>query len=181
MLPQRRDCTHCLPSPDAIWSDGVLQVVVSGPVGLPFVARVLPCAHLAERDLDAAMRRRINRVLKRIASALADDEEISGFEYDDTGYDATHLAVIAMARPPVGRYAPDTSLAFLDAMLPAVAPDVLEARTARVVAALALPSRFGSADRSVRTRRRRPASHSSRPLTSHGVGPDRVLRQARSG
>lgn len=129
-------CAQCRIRDDVVWQDDLVRVLVSGPIGLPYVARVVPRAHLAEPDLDGHLRRRINRVLKRVKSALADDPEISGFEFTDTGIGAQHVQVVAMARPPVGLHAPDTSLAFLDDMLPAVPDDVLRARTARVVAAL---------------------------------------------
>ena len=140
MLPESSErtssCAQCRVRDDVVWEDDHVRLLVSGPVGLPFVARVVPRAHLAESDLDGHLRRRINRVLKRMARALAADPEISGFEFADTGFAAEHVQVVAMARPPVGKHAPDTSLAFLDDMLPAVPDDVLRARTALVVAAL---------------------------------------------
>ena len=158
MLPEPSErtssCAQCRVRDDVVWEDDHVRVLVSGPVGLPYVARVVPRAHLAELDLDAHLRRRINRVLKRMAGALAADPEISGFEFTDTGIAAQHVQVVAMARPPVGQYAPDTSLAFLDDMLPAVADDVLRARTALVVAALA-----GGPWRGAHPRRRRSRHH----------------------
>ncbi len=134
-----RDCWRCdNMEKDVVWSDERWVLASWGePTGLPFVAALMPKAHLDLGDLDGTYAADLGVLTVRIERAVRALGNIGRVHVNKWGDGGAHLHVMFLARPEGQLQLRGSNLALWEEMLPRVPEDVATADLRTVAHALA--------------------------------------------
>lgn len=132
-------CWRCRdPERGVVWSDERWIVAAGGePTGLPFLATLMPRAHLDLGDLDETHAAELGVLTVRIERAIHALGGIGRVHLNKWGDGGAHLHLMFLARPEGLLQLRGSNLALWEEMLPRVPDDVLAADARAVAHALA--------------------------------------------
>jgi diadenosine tetraphosphate (Ap4A) HIT family hydrolase len=131
-------CSRCAdPDRNVVWSnERWLLVRFGNPPAVPFLAMLMPRAHLDLGDLDEEMAGEMGRLIVRLERAVSALPGIGRVHINKWGDGGAHLHVFALARPAGLLQLRGSNLALWDDLLPSLPEDVYAADLATVAAAM---------------------------------------------
>jgi diadenosine tetraphosphate (Ap4A) HIT family hydrolase len=133
-----RGCYRCLhPDDDVVWSnDQWMLVRFPEPPGVPFIAMLMPRAHLDLEDLDDDHASELGRLVVRLSRAVGALDGVGRVHINKWGDGGAHLHVFVIARPTGLMQLRGSNLALWDDLLPPIPEEAYAADLAAVAAAL---------------------------------------------
>jgi len=133
------ECWRCQNQQDGVvWrNDRWLLVRLAEPIGLPFLAMVMPREHLDLGDLDDAAAAELGLIVVRLDRAVRALGGIGRVHVNKWGDGGAHLHVFVIARPEGLLQLRGSELALWEEMLPRYPQDLVDDGLERVAADLA--------------------------------------------